>query len=291
MEKENMIKIFNINKKSTQSGRKERPECSADTKLFFDDVYKSGTRGKKQQVETIQSERSILSKCAGYTQYFLSDVYTNSTRTKKAQVETVQCGRSMIEMLGVLAIVGVLSVGGIAGYSKAMEKFKINKTIDEISQVISNTRTLYAQQENYYGLRPDIAINTKIIPDSMSITTTNNNYEILHPFGGEFNVYSPYGHSDRFVIHLDNIPKNVCIELATKDWGSLYTSGLIAIAVSTGPLSSVEFVNSYVTQGCNYDNTVACPGDTQNPAPMPVSRAASLCNCPNNDCKAAMSFK
>ena len=35
-------------------------------------------------------------------------------------------GRSMLEMLGVLAIVGVLSVGGIAGYSKAMEQF--NKT-------------------------------------------------------------------------------------------------------------------------------------------------------------------
>ena len=39
-----------------------------------------------------------------------------------------QFGRSMIEMLGVLAIIGVLSVGGIAGYSKAMMKFKINKT-------------------------------------------------------------------------------------------------------------------------------------------------------------------
>ena len=38
-------------------------------------------------------------------------------------------GRSMIEMLGVLAIVGVLSVGGIAGYSKAMNKFKTNKKI------------------------------------------------------------------------------------------------------------------------------------------------------------------
>ena len=31
-----------------------------------------------------------------------------------------QTGRSMVEMLGVLAIIGVLSVGGIAGYSKAM---------------------------------------------------------------------------------------------------------------------------------------------------------------------------
>ena len=40
-----------------------------------------------------------------------------------------QFGRSMIEMLGVLAIIGVLSVGGIAGYSKAMEKWKIDKTI------------------------------------------------------------------------------------------------------------------------------------------------------------------
>ena len=39
----------------------------------------------------------------------------------------VQLGRSMVEMLGVLAIIGVLSVGSIAGYSKAMFKYKMNK--------------------------------------------------------------------------------------------------------------------------------------------------------------------
>ena len=47
-------------------------------------------------------------------------------------------GRSMIEMLGVLAIIGVLSVGGIAGYSKAMEKFKINKVIDDFNMLAMN---------------------------------------------------------------------------------------------------------------------------------------------------------
>ena len=47
-------------------------------------------------------------------------------------------GRSMIEMLGVLAIVGVLSVGGIAGYSKAMEKFKVNKIVDDFNMLIFN---------------------------------------------------------------------------------------------------------------------------------------------------------
>ena len=40
-------------------------------------------------------------------------------------------------MLGVLAVIAVLSVGGIAGYSKAMEKFKINKTIDEYTMLIT----------------------------------------------------------------------------------------------------------------------------------------------------------
>ena len=45
--------------------------------------------------------------------------------------KNLEKGRSMIEMLGVLAIVGVLSVGGIAGYSKAMEMWKIDKIINE----------------------------------------------------------------------------------------------------------------------------------------------------------------
>ena len=44
----------------------------------------------------------------------------------------------MIEMLGVLAIVGVLSVGGIAGYSKAMQKYKINKMLDDYTMLTTN---------------------------------------------------------------------------------------------------------------------------------------------------------
>ena len=62
-----------------------------------------------------------------------------------------ESGRSMIEMLGVLAIIGVLSVGGIAGYSKAMNKYKTNKVADNVSMIVTNIRTLYAQQNNFKG--------------------------------------------------------------------------------------------------------------------------------------------
>ncbi len=50
-----------------------------------------------------------------------------------------ELGRSMVEMLGVLAIIGVLSVGAISGYSKAMTKYKLNKSIENIDWLINVT--------------------------------------------------------------------------------------------------------------------------------------------------------
>ncbi len=41
-------------------------------------------------------------------------------------------GRSMVEMLGTLAIIGVLSVVAIAGYSYGMDKYRANQTIHEV---------------------------------------------------------------------------------------------------------------------------------------------------------------
>ena len=45
-----------------------------------------------------------------------------------------ESGRSMVEMLGVLAIIGVLSVGGIAGYSLSMRRHRANGVVDLASK-------------------------------------------------------------------------------------------------------------------------------------------------------------
>ena len=45
-----------------------------------------------------------------------------------------QNGRSMIEMLGVLAIIGVLSIGGLAGYTMAMNRHRANQILDYVSR-------------------------------------------------------------------------------------------------------------------------------------------------------------
>ena len=49
----------------------------------------------------------------------------------------LESGRSMVEMLGVLAIIGVLSVGGIAGYSLSMRRHRANGVVDTISKYAS----------------------------------------------------------------------------------------------------------------------------------------------------------
>ena len=63
----------------------------------------------------------------------------------KFENDSVCAGRSMVEMLGVLAIIGVLSVGAIAGYSKAMMKYKLNKQAEQISWLM-NIMTQYLHE-------------------------------------------------------------------------------------------------------------------------------------------------
>ena len=44
-----------------------------------------------------------------------------------------ESGRSMVEMLGVLAVIGVLSIGGIMGYSYGMDKYRANETVNDVN--------------------------------------------------------------------------------------------------------------------------------------------------------------
>ena len=66
--------------------------------------------------------------------------YVNFPTSRKSALDVplyaISSGRSMVEMLGVLAIIGVLSVGAIAGYSKAMMKYRLNKSLEQTFYII-----------------------------------------------------------------------------------------------------------------------------------------------------------
>ena len=62
-----------------------------------------------------------------------------------------ESGRSMVEMLGVLAIIGVLSVGGIAGYSLSMRRHRANQVVDYASKYSLLVYDYIVQDPSRYG--------------------------------------------------------------------------------------------------------------------------------------------
>ena len=87
----------------------------------------------------------ITSSYSGLTRISRSNKAANLSHLDyrvKPDNDSICTGRSMVEMLGVLAIIGVLSVGAIAGYSKAMFKYKLNKQTEQLTQVLNTITRL-----------------------------------------------------------------------------------------------------------------------------------------------------
>ena len=139
-----------------------------------------------------------------------------------------QSGRSMVEMLGVLAIIGVLSVGGISGYSKAMAKFKLVKAQDQITMLLMNIRAAYATSPTYSGLTSTVAAEYNLAPGDM-IVSTSSATKLYGAFGGEVTV-TTLGDSDNyFSITMNDLGKEACRSLGSSDWG---TDGLIKMTIN-----------------------------------------------------------
>ncbi len=155
-------------------------------------------------------------------------------------------GRSMVEMLGVLAIIGVLSVGGIAGYSKAMNKYKINKTTDQVSMLVANIRTLFSSQGDYTGLNTEQAIKFGVVPEDM---IQDDKTTLKNAFNGNVIIAAAKARkdvnaSDAFVVAYDGLSDEACVTIATGDWGSGQASGLIGIAAGAGTTTTTIGTNA-----------------------------------------------
>ena len=103
--------------------------------------------------------------------------------------KSASTGRSMVEMLGVLAIVGVLSVGAIAGYSKAMMKHKLNKQTEQLSTVIN---AVARNIHSFDNIKQDMLLNNLFIkmgelPTEM--IKTNDTEYFYDVFNSKYYIY------------------------------------------------------------------------------------------------------
>ena len=134
-----------------------------------------------------------------------------------------QFGRSMVEMLGVLAIIGVLSIGGIVLYRRAVNNHQANQILDDANRLAF----VITERDNF-------APNDNITNVEFNQTST---YSIV-PFVGE--------KARQYGIMVENVPKGVCEALVPK--------AAIEYKVRVTAYKAINYLDQETTTGLVYDS-------------------------------------
>ncbi|MBQ7413011.1 MAG: hypothetical protein IJV07_01900 [Alphaproteobacteria bacterium] len=120
----------------------------------------------------------------------------------KRETLLFETGRSMVEILGVLAIIGVLTLGGIWGYRNAIDKSNANTIIDGV-----NKRALVASHQ-LSGLEMAEPDMKEFHPDT----------EVDSISGWEADTFILSDSPDHFAVEVYNVAKGVCNHIIQMHW-------------------------------------------------------------------------
>ncbi len=192
----------------------------------------------------------------------------------KQQQNQAQDGRSMVEMLGVLAIIGVISLGGIAGYKMAMDRYQANQIANEINLMRNDMKMKVAQGA-------DLFLGEPYDNDGEELGHLSFNEKYKVDFGFNNATEEEEETEDEYFISVSNISEGVCKPLVTlldsmedtddikvnevdyydTDWNICASENKIEVAFSTTDLGVVnnDEEDEPMTTAVTFTTTTATP--------------------------------
>jgi Tfp pilus assembly protein PilE len=130
---------------------------------------------------------------------------------KKSYHRCAQSGRSLIEMLGVIAIAGVMAAGAIKMYDVVRTRQTRMIATEEMKAIATNTKLLYAARQDYFGISSEYLIKAGAIKNDKSPLP-----------GTEFSVITESG-ADAFALRFEGVDFKTCAWLAVAkfDWADI----------------------------------------------------------------------
>ncbi|MDR3208702.1 MAG: hypothetical protein LBT45_02520 [Rickettsiales bacterium] len=116
-----------------------------------------------------------------------------------------ESGRSMIEMLGVLMIMGVITVAAVQMISAAMRSSKRTTVQDEVAQITTGVRQLLGEYDDFSG------IDSNTIFAAIGISSKN-------PYGGKYELQTNPADKRQFVVSIAGLGGSDCEYFKTKAW-------------------------------------------------------------------------
>ena len=165
----------------------------------------------------------------------------------KKQIKKQESGRSMIEMVGVLAVMGLITAAAFVLINSAMSSQRLSRVDDDVSGIVNGVRLLYNASADFTGVDGKTATNTT--GDEGKATL------ILLGFGGEESdgkrYQNPYGgyyklansSSDRaFTVQVTNLGKKTCTVLAARQYPA---GGTVSASSCAGDASANSVTIKY----------------------------------------------
>ena len=124
----------------------------------------------------------------------MSDKMVKESNKMDCTASENETGRSLMEMLGVLAVMGVLTIGAIAGFNYAMNKQRANATVNYVNQLA------------VLGTGQMLAGGTPKLLD----------YPDKTPSGYPAKITTDNTAPNAFYVEIDEVPTPVCDEMISR---------------------------------------------------------------------------
>lgn len=153
---------------------------------------------------------------------------------QKKQVRKVtkkhESGRSMIEMVGVLAVMGLITAAAFVLITSAMRSQKLSRADDDISALAAGVRLLYNNTISN-GKTDFSGIDTAGSENTLKVLGFDS---VKSPYGGAYTVAVDSGDSSKFTISFDTGDANTCAALKQRTWANGGTADCGTTTTGTG---------------------------------------------------------
>ncbi len=128
-----------------------------------------------------------------------------------------ESGRTMLEMLGVLAVMGIIMYGAISGIGFGVSMYKINATFNQLEEISQGLTDLYSWSRKY----PErSAMITAVCENAVTECSTGN--VILDEYGGiDISRYDNPNEGAGYQITVTGLTELACGRLRTMSYANM----------------------------------------------------------------------
>ncbi|MBR2033948.1 MAG: hypothetical protein IKA03_04670 [Alphaproteobacteria bacterium] len=185
-----------------------------------------------------------------------------------------QNGSTMLETIGAMMVVSMVSIGIISLVGKMFNAFKQNMVANEIKEVQKNITDRYRADGNYEaleGISAQDAYKEKLIPAQMLVGN-----KIVHRQNGEVELGIGEEEIDNekenyFTVKFKGLTNGSCIDLSQIAWNSASSTDLYAITINNNKTFKVPLAATGIAPG------------SDNALPITIEKAVGACNAGDDD--------